>query len=64
MNDPLNQARIGQSPDPWHPWPDADWMLATTDLGIKSVVALLLTDSAHRLPSFRERNFAGDELTA
>jgi len=52
MNDPLNQARIGQSSDPWHPWPDADRMSATTDLGISSVVALLLTDSALRPPSF------------
>lgn len=44
MNNPLNQARICQSPVPWHPWPDVDRMLGATDLAARSVLVLLLTD--------------------
>ena len=41
MNNPLNQTRTRQSPGPWHPWADIDWLLGATDLGTRSVLLLI-----------------------
>ncbi len=64
MKNPLNQSRICQSPDPWHPGPDIGRMPGATDLAsrmeVRSVLVILPVD-VHCLRANRYEVF-GDKF--